>query len=191
MMRNTLASRPYTVPPRDYDILQGFGMVRILKDRHPLCIHTFKTHPTVGYTPTLVNSWFQPQPTYLNNPKWFVYSTDYELSKLFTFYVSTAEFFFQYLFTFSHNPCIQNLLPVESARFYKCPKRFNFSKMLDDPEGFRAVTPTIISIRWDTLSTCQTTRKRTLCIIWSPDDKPSSIRASCWTYHSTSQSIFV
>ncbi|GIY77591.1 hypothetical protein CEXT_600861 [Caerostris extrusa] len=66
-----------------------------------------------------------------------------------------------------HSKSANNTNNTIECPFLQLPETIQFSKMLDDPEGFRAVTPTNSFDSWDTTSTCQTMRQRTLFIIWS------------------------
>ncbi|GIY24877.1 deoxyuridine 5'-triphosphate nucleotidohydrolase [Caerostris extrusa] len=124
MMRNTFASRPYTVPPRRLR-----HSTRIWNGPYPpgppptLYTH-FQTHPTVGYAPTLVNGLFQPQPAYPNNN------------------YSPNGSYIQPTTSLGPQPMHSKSTTRIDCPFLKLPETIQFSKVLDDPEGFPAVTPT-------------------------------------------------
>ncbi|GIY62088.1 hypothetical protein CEXT_193191 [Caerostris extrusa] len=140
------ASLPYTVPRR----LRHSS--RIWNGPYPqgppptLYTH-FQTHPTVGYAPTLVNSWFQPQPAYPNN--------NYSPNGSYTQPTTSLGVFLNYSHFMPPQPSVRypssNIYshsiqpqPMHSKSttsiecpFLKLPKEtIKFSKMLDDPEGF-------------------------------------------------------
>ncbi|GIY41567.1 hypothetical protein CEXT_649781 [Caerostris extrusa] len=107
MMRNTFASRPYTVPPKRLRDSTRIWNGPYPQGPPPTLYTHFQTHPTVGYAPTLVNGWFQPQPAYPNNnysPNGSYIQPIIELSKLlFTFYASTAKCWISAFNIYSHS----------------------------------------------------------------------------------------
>ncbi|GIY60098.1 deoxyuridine 5'-triphosphate nucleotidohydrolase [Caerostris darwini] len=154
-MRNSFASRPYTVPPNRL----RHSSTRIWNGPYaqgpPPTLYThFQTHPTVGYAPTLVNSWFQPQPTSFPNysngsyiqpqpasfPNYSYFmppqpSVGYPSSNLYSHSIQPQTM--QYKST--DNTTTNNSI---ECPFLQLPETIAFSKMLDDPKRFRAVTPT-------------------------------------------------
>ncbi|GIY54132.1 hypothetical protein CEXT_742701 [Caerostris extrusa] len=138
MMRNTFASPPYTVPPRR--IRHSTRIWNGPYPQGPTLYTNFQTNPTVGYASTLVNGWFQPQPAYPNNPN--------------CSYIQPITSFPNYshfmppqpsnIYSHSIQPQSMHSKSTTSREcpFLQLPETIQFSKMLDDPEGFRAVTPT-------------------------------------------------
>ncbi|GIY98201.1 hypothetical protein CEXT_343511 [Caerostris extrusa] len=158
MMRNTFASRPYTVPPKRLRDSTRIWNGPYPHQGPPPTLYThFQTHPTVGYAPTLVNGWFQPQPAYPNNN----YSPNGSYIQPITSFPNYYSSHFmppqpnvgypQPSNIYSHSIQPQSMHSKSTTTtttshrecpFLQLPETIQFSKMLDDPEGFRAVTPT-------------------------------------------------
>ncbi|GIY36197.1 deoxyuridine 5'-triphosphate nucleotidohydrolase [Caerostris darwini] len=152
-MRNSFASRPYTVPPKRLRHSTRIWNGPYPQGPPPTLYTHFQTHPTVGYAPTLVNSWFQPQPANPNNPNGSYiqpqptsfpnYSyfmppqpiVGYPSSNIYSHSIQPQPM---------HSKSTNNTTTNSSIEcpFIQLPETIQFSKMLDDPEGFRAVTPT-------------------------------------------------
>ncbi|GIY23481.1 hypothetical protein CEXT_613111 [Caerostris extrusa] len=115
---------------------------------------------------------FQPQPAYPNNPNgsYIQPTTSFPNFSHFMHPQPSVGYPSSNIYSHSIQPQPMHSKSTTSIEcpFLKLPETIQFSKMLDDPEGFLAVTPTNSFTWWDTTSTCQTTRQKTLFIIWSP-----------------------
>ncbi|GIY32140.1 deoxyuridine 5'-triphosphate nucleotidohydrolase [Caerostris extrusa] len=147
MMRNTFASRPYTVPPKRLRDSTRIWNGPYPQGPPPTLYTHFQTHPTVGYAPTLVNGWFQPQPAYPNNN----YSPNGSYIQPITSFPNYSHFmppqpnvgYPQPSNIYSHSIQPQSMHSKSTTSNRECPflqlpETIQFSKMLDDPEGFRA-----------------------------------------------------
>ncbi|GIY41423.1 deoxyuridine 5'-triphosphate nucleotidohydrolase [Caerostris darwini] len=155
-MLNTFGYRPYTVPARR--IHRSKRIWNGPYPQSPPTLHRhFQTHPTVGYAPTHEHVLFQPQPAYPNNgyspngsyiqPNTsfgvFPNCTNFIQSQPSVGYPSNVySNYIQPQPTHSNFGHSSKSTTTIDCPFFKLPETIQFSKVLDDPDGFRAVTPT-------------------------------------------------
>ncbi|GIY24883.1 hypothetical protein CEXT_782871 [Caerostris extrusa] len=151
MMHNTFASRPYTVPPRRLR-----HSTRIWNGPYPPgpppTVYTLSNTSNFGYAPTLVNGLFQPQPAYPNNNyspngSYIQPTTSLGVFPNYSYFMHpqrSVGYPPKNIYSNSIQP--QPMHSKSTTRidcpFLKLPETIQFSKVLDDPEGFPAVTPT-------------------------------------------------